>query len=52
MVFIFPESIVKLDCIVKHLICTLVVNNCFLIPGIVTCQLLGFSDIADRKCIP
>jgi hypothetical protein len=38
VVFIFPKSIIKLDCIVKHLICTLIINNCLLILSVVTCN--------------
>ena len=34
----------KFNCIVKHLICTLVVNNCFFIFGIVTCSILFSID--------
>ena len=36
MIFLFPKAIIKLDGIVKHLICTLVVNNSVLIASIVT----------------
>jgi hypothetical protein len=38
VVFLFPKAIMNLDCIVKHLICTLVVDNCFLILSVVTCS--------------
>jgi len=52
VVFLFPKAMMEFDCIVKHLICTLVVNNCFFILGIVTDSNSESNRTVIREDIP